>query len=73
MDLEKQLEKVIKEEAEKLISRYHEYHNHLHLEYERNKKRLGNSVPDKIIYKPDYWSIDRKFNPFYVRKKHKST
>ncbi|AQP37185.1 reverse transcriptase domain-containing protein [Vibrio anguillarum] len=72
MSLEKQLASVIKEEAEKLIQRYHEYHNRLYLEHERNKKRLGNSAPPKIIHQPDYWSLDKKFNPFYVRKKHKS-
>ena len=72
MSLEKQLASVIKEEAEKLIQRHHEYHNRLYLEHERNKKRLGSSAPPKVVHQPDYWSFDKKFNPFYVRKKHKS-
>lgn len=72
MSLEKHLASVIKDEAKKLIKRYHEYHNRLHLEHERNKKRLGDSAPTKIVHQPDYWSIDKKFNPFYVLKKHKS-
>jgi len=72
MKLEQQISNIIREEAEKLIARYHEYHNRIHLETERNEKRLGNSAPRKIIHTPDYWSFDRKFNPFYVKAKHKS-
>lgn len=72
MSLETQLAIIIKEEAEKLIERYHEYHNRQHFEHIRNKKRLGDSAPLKVIHSPDYWSVDKKFNPFYVRKKYKS-
>ncbi|CAH7011520.1 RNA-dependent DNA polymerase [Vibrio chagasii] len=72
MSLEKQIAHVLKEESEKLITRYHEYHNRLHLEHERNTTRLGNNVPNKEVHTPNYWKIDKKFNPFYVRKKHKS-
>ena len=72
MDLEKRLAIVIKDEAEKLIERYHSYHNSVHLEHERNKKRLGESCPTKMIKTPDYWGKDKKFNPFHVRQKHKS-
>jgi len=62
---------VIKEEAEKLTERYHSYHNFLHLEHQRNQARVDDA-PEKVIKKPDYWSQDKKFNPFYVRKKRKS-
>jgi len=72
MNLESQISTIIKEESEKLIARYHEYHNQLHLEYLRKKKRLGTSCPEKKIHTPDYWKKDKKFNPFYVRRKHKS-
>jgi hypothetical protein len=72
MDLEQQIAKVIKEEADKLIARYHEYHNRMHLEQKRNEKRLGISASKKIIHVPDYWSYDKKFNPFYVRRRHKN-
>lgn len=71
MSLEKQLVKIISDEAEKLILRYHAYHNHLQQEHERNNKRFG-TYPRKKVNKPDYWDNDRKFNPFYVRKKAKS-
>lgn len=72
MDLEQRIANILKEEAEKLIKRYHEYHNAVHSEYVRNTKRLGNNIPVKDIRKPDYWSTNKKFNPFYVRRKYKS-
>lgn len=71
MNLEKQIEKYIREEAEKLIERHHTYHNALHKEHERLAKRVNNAPP-KIIKVPSYWSLDPKFNPFYVRRKAKS-
>ncbi len=71
MSLELQLTRLITNEADKLIARYHAYHNYLHLEHARNKKRFGTIVP-KIIEQPDYWKIDKKFNPFYVKKKARS-
>mgnify|MGYP000094002439 CR=1 FL=1 len=72
MDLEARLARIIREEAEKLIARFHEYHNRVHNETERNVRRLGDSAPKKQIHTPDYWSHDKKFNPFYVKKKYKS-
>ena len=72
MKLEQQLEQIILEESEKLIARYHEYHNRIHLESIRNKRRLGDSAPRKKIHTPDYWSLNRKYDPFYVKSKHKS-
>ncbi|RQO72985.1 RNA-dependent DNA polymerase [Aquitalea sp. FJL05] len=69
--LEYRLELLIQEECKKLIRRYHQYHNYLHLEHKRNEERLIINS-DKIIHKPDYWNIDSKFNPFYVKRKSKS-
>ncbi|WP_424947871.1 reverse transcriptase domain-containing protein [Candidatus Spongiihabitans sp.] len=71
MNLEKYLCKIIKEESDKLILRHHAYHNGLHHEYVRNTKRLS-TPPKKTIKTPNYWKEDRKFNPFYVKKKSKS-
>lgn len=71
MSLELLLEDIITKESEKLISRYHYYHNTLEIEHRRNKKRFGNSYKKKTIEKPSYWGIDKKFNPFYTRKKLK--
>ncbi len=72
MDLEQKLANAIRDEAEKLIIRYHEYHNRIHLEAKRNARRLGDSAPQKIIHTPDYWSHDKKYNPFYIKRKYKS-
>lgn len=72
MRLENHIEQLIREEALKLIKRHHEYHNRIHSESIRNNKRLGNSAPPKKIHTPDYWEIDRKFNPFYVKSNYKS-
>ncbi len=71
MNFEERLSNEIREECEKLIHRYHSYHNSLHQEYERNCRRLP-SVPKKIIKLPIHWSADPKFDPFYVRSRAKS-
>jgi len=71
LNLEEQLVKRIEDECTKLISRHHEYHNNLHAEYERNKKRISNAPPKKIKT-PEYWNIDKKFNPFYVKRKSRA-
>lgn len=72
MIFRKEIERIILEEAEKLITRYHEYHNRVHIEFKRNVKRLGKAAPPKKIYTPDYWGADKKYNPFYVKSKYKS-
>lgn len=71
MNLEEYIAKIIKEESDKLILRYHAYHNVLHLEHLRNEKRIVSAPPKKVM-KPDYWVQDKKFNPFYVKKRSKS-
>jgi hypothetical protein len=71
MNLEEYLCSIIDEESDKLILRYHAYHNTLHHEHVRNKKRILNP-PAKTVKKPDYWDDEKKFNPFYVKKKSKS-
>lgn len=71
MSIETRLAKIIDDEADKWIKRHHAYHNKLHQVYERNIKRVDNA-PKKIIQTPYYWSKDKKFNPFYVKRKSKS-
>lgn len=68
LNIEDQLTKRIEDECNKLISRHHNYHNNLHAEHERNKKRISDPSP-KRIRTPEYWHIDKKFNPFYVKRK----
>jgi RNA-directed DNA polymerase len=71
MSLVHALDKAIGAEADKLIKRYHAYHNRLHIDYLRNTKRISDP-PLKVVEKPDYWNLDSKYNPFYVRRKSKS-
>lgn len=66
MNLELILRSRIVEECQKGITKHHAYHNHLHLDWLRNAARIQNP-PAKKIKEPPYWSINPKFNPFYVR------
>lgn len=67
MILENLLISKIEEEAKKLTQRFHEYHNALELEYARKSKRVSTIGKKQVMY-PEYWSIDKKFNPYYVHK-----
>jgi len=69
--LEKSLLKSILTECNKLIARHHRYHNSLHLEHERNKKRIRDALPKRIEI-PSYWESSNLFNPFYVKKRAES-
>jgi RNA-directed DNA polymerase len=67
MTLEQHLKDRILNECNKLIQRHHSYHNHLHLEWLRNRGRII-GAPPKDVKVPEYWDLDPKFNPFYVRR-----
>lgn len=67
MSLELQLKEQIVAECAKLIDRHHAYHNHLHLEWLRNRDRIA-GAPPKEVKVPEYWALDPKFNPFHVRR-----
>lgn len=71
MDLEQEIYNAITDEAKKLIQRYQDYHNALHLEHARKKNRMS-GVPKKNVKKPDYWESDSKFDPFYVKRRARS-
>ncbi|MFM0356731.1 reverse transcriptase domain-containing protein [Paraburkholderia nemoris] len=71
MSVESQLVEGITRECEKLILRYHSYHNNLHAEWSRNRARIADAPP-KVVREPEYWDVDRKFNPFYIRSKVKA-
>jgi RNA-directed DNA polymerase len=68
MNFETQLKEQIVRECDKLIERHHRYHNNLHVEWLRNRKRILDA-PRKEIKVPEYWALDLKFNPFYVRRR----
>ncbi|WP_068475053.1 reverse transcriptase domain-containing protein [Saccharicrinis aurantiacus] len=57
----------IKKEAEEKAIAHQTYHNYLHLNYLRNCRRVKDAPP-KEIKVPEEWSVDKKFNPFYVLK-----
>ncbi|MBK9163665.1 MAG: RNA-dependent DNA polymerase [Acidobacteria bacterium] len=70
MNLEAIIERALLTECDKLIGKFHAYHNTRHLEHIRNEKRLANPPPKKI-YQPSHWAIDPKFNPFYVKSRRR--
>lgn len=67
MSLELHLKERIVAECNKLIDRHHSYHNHLHREWLRNCDRVA-GAPAKVVKVPEYWTLNRNFNPFHVRR-----
>jgi RNA-directed DNA polymerase len=65
------IEKAIVEESAKLIERFNSYHNNLHVDWTRNKKRFP-SIGPKEVLRPNYWLVDPKFDPFYCKHKAKA-
>jgi hypothetical protein len=66
MSLEQQLKERLLNECAKLIERHQAYQNHQHIDWLRNRDRIA-GAPPKEIKVPEYWDLDPKFNPFYVR------
>jgi hypothetical protein len=66
--MEKEIKKLILDICRKHIEKYNAYHNRLHTDHIRDKKRLV-IAPRKEIKKPETWSINRLYNPFYVSKR----
>jgi hypothetical protein len=71
MDLEFRIKEAIEAEAKKLIDRYQQYHNTLHLEHSRKQSRLKN-IASKVVKTPEAWAQGRLHNPFYVHRKASS-
>lgn len=69
-NMEKLIKKYIEEESKKLMIKHQLYHNSQELEYKRNCRRITNPLP-KDIKIPQYWSEDKKYNPFYTYKHSK--
>ncbi|RTN21484.1 RNA-dependent DNA polymerase [Enterobacter quasimori] len=72
MDLQKKILQYISDEAKDLTLTHHVYHNALHIENLRKKERSLNPINLRVLSKPQYWSDDKKFNPFYVKKHSKA-
>lgn len=68
--MEKLISSDILKQAKEQATEHQLYHNYLEILHLRNKKRITDP-PQKTIKVPEEWSIDKKFNPFYVINKHK--
>lgn len=67
----KTIEKAIIDESEKLIERFNSYHNALHIQWMRQRK-LAPGKSAKFVKRPDYWELDKKFEPFYCKRRAKA-
>lgn len=66
----KDIQDCIDEIADRKINEHQAYHNNLHLLHEREKRRIKNPSTKEIKI-PKEWDIDKKYNPFYVKKHQK--
>lgn len=66
--MKNQLKDFISNECEKHINRHYNYLFELDRSNRRKEKRLGMPI-DKEILRPDYWDINRGFDPFKVKSK----
>jgi hypothetical protein len=62
-----ELEKAIRDEAEKLIRRFENYARQLADEHQRRSRRTTQSVSRLTLRRPHYWSLRDGFNPYLVR------
>ena len=60
------IEDCIHQEATKLIKRHEAYASRLARDLDRIERRTGDARI-KTVQRPSYWSIDRGFDPYYVR------
>lgn len=65
--LKKGIVEAIRKLAKRKIMEHEQYHNLVHLEYMRERKRVKNPMPKKIM-RPEHWELDKKHNPYYVLK-----
>src|ERR1700730_17272775 len=56
----------VHEEAEKLIRRHEKYLSDLAANIRRKARRSGLAIP-KTMHRPGYWSVNRGFDPYYVK------
>jgi RNA-directed DNA polymerase len=54
------------DEAQKLVCRHQKYASNLAASLRRREKRSGFPLT-KHIHKPEYWSVDKGYDPYYVR------
>ena len=68
--MERTILRDIVKQAKEQADKHQLYHNYLELSYHRNTHRISNPPPKEVKI-PNEWSIDKKFNPFYVLKRAK--
>jgi len=56
----------VRAEAEKLIRRHQKYLSDLAANIRRRERRSGGTIT-KVMHMPGYWSVDKGFNPYYVK------
>lgn len=61
------IENAIAIEARKLVRRHQRYASDLE-DHVRRVERRSLNKPAKTVLQPPYWSVDRGFNPYYVRQ-----
>lgn len=66
--MEKFLLKDIEKQADELCQKYNTYHNFVHRSSERKSKIYVNP-PSKTVGIPYEWTLNKKYNPFYVYKR----
>jgi RNA-directed DNA polymerase len=59
--------RAIQAEAKKLVTRHQQYLTDLALHLLRNSRRSG-VIRQKQVLTPPYWTLDRGFDPYYVRR-----
>lgn len=68
------MEKILAEDIEKisiqLKTRFEDYHNNLHLWHKRNSRNYVDYNAKKVKF-PEEWSVDKKYNPYYVLRRKK--
>ncbi|WP_280157458.1 reverse transcriptase domain-containing protein [Priestia aryabhattai] len=65
-----EIEFYINQLAVRKVNEFQKYHNNVELIHNREKRRIKNPLPKEIKF-PEEWSVDRKYNPFYVLKHQK--
>ncbi len=68
--MKKELHNYLYAECKKLINRHYDYLFRLNNDIIRKQRRCDETIKKKI-HIPEYWQIDKGFNPFYVKQKRK--
>lgn len=65
--MESAIRAVLQNEVDRRISEFENYHNYVNSLHIRDKKFCGKTT-SKVIKRPTYWEIDKRLNPYHIRK-----